>query len=239
MPGVEIFTVLLPKVELPIDRLRKFAAMVVNEPPLVMLTVLFAVVLPTFGPLLLPLTAAPLIVLTPPKFTVPLPSTTTPTVPWMEWIVAAFPPVEIAGVPVSVRVLPVMMSPVTLQARPVAEIGAVRVTVLEAAPPKTAVLPLVQRPPKLASVVFQLPVAAPLSQVGSAAFATTANRVSNTSNTAPANEWVKRLTNPADWPPERPVAAKPKKLRAICRLGRTIRNIPLEELVEELAEEFC
>ena len=54
MPGVEIFTVLLPKVELPIDRLRKFAAMVVNEQPLVMLTVLFAVVLPTFSPLLLP-----------------------------------------------------------------------------------------------------------------------------------------------------------------------------------------
>ena len=80
------------------------------------------------------------------------------------------PPVEIAGVPVRVRVLPAIVSPVTLKASPVAEIGAVRVTVLVAGPPKRASLPLVQTPPKLASVVFQLPVAAPLSQVRVAAF---------------------------------------------------------------------
>ena len=119
-----------------------------------------------------------------------------------------------------------MMSPVTLKVTPVAEMGSVSMTVLEARPPKTAVLPLDQRPVKLASVVFQLPVAAPLSQVRSAAFATTAKRVSNTSNTAPTNEWVKRLTKLADRPPEGPGTAKPKKLRAICRLGRTMRNIP-------------
>ena len=56
-----------------------------------------------------------------------------------------------------------------------------------------------------ASLVVRASSAASATAV--AAFATTAKRVSNTSNTAPINEWVKRLTGPADRPPERSVAA--------------------------------
>ncbi|MBM4023052.1 MAG: hypothetical protein FJ284_12595 [Planctomycetes bacterium] len=76
----------------------------------------------------------------------------------VELIVAGTAFAVIAGVPVSVSVFPEITLLLTLNVRPVAEIGAVSEIVLPADPPKIAVLPSAQVDPvQFAAVVFQSP----------------------------------------------------------------------------------